>query len=249
MKNKVPIYSGLYIALAIITVFAFFELWPLPARPPSFGYTVFFVCFLEALVFLFPILAQSGLIDKTKGEKTYLVVLANFISIYIFISLVLLVVGTLTVTAFPKLIYILTLGFTVLFGFVTFLYWNLTETQDQREILDDQKRVEKKFLANDFEKVFLKYKDCVSLLSPQSREKLSDQFDILRKRFETMSPGNTVDGLEKIEESVSENIKKLVSLFDSIESSEERENIEKAILNELDILKENLKLRESILRV
>jgi hypothetical protein len=64
-----------------------------------------------------------------------------------------------------------------------------------------------------------------------------------------MSPGNTVDGLEKIEESVSENIKKLVSLFDSIESSEERENIEKAILNELDILKENMKLRESILRV
>ena len=249
MKNKVLIYSGLYIALALITVFTFFELWPLSARPPSFGYTVFFVCFLEALVFLFPILAQSGLIDKTKGEKTYLVVLANFISIYIFVSLVLLVAGTLTATTYPKLIYILTLGFTVSFGFVTFLYWNLTETQDKREILDDQKRVEKKFLVNDFEKVFLKYKDCEGLLSQKSLEKLSDQFDILRKRFETMSPGKSVDGLEKIEKSVSDNINKLISLFDSIESAEERENLEKSILNELDILKENLKLRESILRV
>ena len=132
---------------------------------------------------------------------------------------------------------------------VVFLFWNLTETQDQRDILDDQKRVEKKFLANDFEIVFLKYKDCVSLLSPKSREKLSDQFDILRKRFETMSPGNTVDGLEKTEELIAENSMKLISFFDSIESSEERENIEKSILNELDILKENLKLRESILRV
>ncbi len=249
MKNKILIYSGLYIALALITVFAFFELWPIAVRPSSFGYTVFFVCYLEALVFLFPILVQSGLIDKTKGEKTYLVVLANFISIYIFISLILLVVGTLIVTAFPKLIYILTLGFTVLFGFVTFLYWNLTETQDKREIQDDQKRVEKKFLDNDFEKVFLKYKDCDGLLSQNSRDKLNDQFDILRKRFETMSPGKSVYGLEKIEESISENIKKLISLFDSIESSEERENVEKSILNELEKLKGNLKLRESILRV
>jgi len=71
----------------------------------------------------------------------------------------------------------------------------------------------------------------------------------LRKRFETMSPSNTVDGLEKTEELIAENIMKLISFFDSIESSEERENIEKSILNELNILKENLKLRESILRV
>jgi len=249
MKNKVLIYSGLYIALALITVFTFFELWSLSARPQSFGYTVFFVCFLEALVFLFPILAQSGLIDKTKGEKTFLVVLANFISIYIFVSLVLLVVGNLTVTTFPKLIYILTLGFTVLFGFVTFLYWNLTVTQDKREIQDDQKRVEKKFLANDFEKVFLKYKGCVGLLSKNSSDKYNDQFDILRKRFETMSPSKTVDGLEKTEELISANIMKLTSLFDSIESAENRETVENSILNELETLKENLKLRESILRV
>ena len=79
MKNKILIYSVLYIALAIVTVFTFFELWPITVRPSSFGYTVFFVCYLEALAFLFPILAQSGLIDKTKGEKTFLVVLANFI--------------------------------------------------------------------------------------------------------------------------------------------------------------------------
>jgi hypothetical protein len=64
-----------------------------------------------------------------------------------------------------------------------------------------------------------------------------------------MSPSNTVDGLEKTEELIAENIMKLISFFDSIESSEERENIEKSILNELNILKENLKLRESILRV
>lgn len=249
MKNKILIYSILYIALASITVFAFFELWPLSTRPSSFGYTVFFVCFLEALVFLFTILAQSGLIDKTKGEKTFLVVLANFISIYIFVSLILLVAGTLAVTVFPNLIYIFTLGFTVLFCFVTYLYWSLTVTQDKREIHDDQKRVEKKFLAHDFEKVFLKYKDRDGLLSQNSRDKLNDQFDILRTRFETMSPGKTVDGLEKIEALIVANSMKLISLFDSIESSEERENIEKSILNELEILKENLKLRESILRV
>ena len=53
----------------------------------------------------------------------------------------------------------------------------------------------------------------------------------------------------KTEELISANIMKLTSLFDSIESAENRETVENSILNELETLKENLKLRESILRV
>lgn len=37
--------------------------------------------------------------------------------------------------------------------------------------------------------------------------------------------------------------------FDSTQSSEEIANVEKSIINELETLKGNLKLRESILRV
>ena len=109
MKNKMIVYPILYIALVAITVFGFFELWPSLLRPDSFLYVVFFICYLESLIFLFPLLTQSGVIDKTKGQTSFLVILANFITIYIIVSLFLLLIGLFLESSFPNLIYILNL--------------------------------------------------------------------------------------------------------------------------------------------
>ena len=79
-------------------------------------------------------------------------------------------------------------------------------------------------------------------------DKLNNQFDILRNKFKTMLPSRTVTGMDKANESISTNINKLSELFNSIKTDENKEEIENSILNELNIVKENLKLRESILR-
>ena len=55
-------------------------------------------------------------------------------------------------------------------------------------------------------------------------------------------------GMEKADDSISNNINKLSQLFDSIKTDDNKEEIENSILNELNILKENLKLRASILK-
>jgi len=248
MKNKIFMYIGLFLALAAVTVFAFYELWPSALRPDSFGYIVFFICYLEGLIILFPVLTQSGVIDESRGRESFLVVLANFITVYIIVSLALLLAGVLLSSFLPTLIYILTLGFTVLFVLMCFVYWNLTVSQDIEDIDDDKGRVEKKFLSTDFENIFIKYQDCLSMVSDDMTPKLNDQFDILRNKFQTMPPSRSVSGMEKADDSISDNINKLSQLFDSIKTDANKEEIENSILNELNILKENLKLRASILK-
>jgi len=248
MKNKIIIYPILYIALVAITVFSFFELWPPLLRPDSFGYVVFFICYLESLIFLFPLLTQSGLIDKSKGQTAFLVVLANFITIYIIISLVLLLIGLFSETTFPNLIYILTLGFLILFFFTCFMYWNLTVSQDVEDSDDEKGRIEKKFLSNDFENIFIKYQNIQSFISDAISDKLNDQFDILRNKFKTMPPSKTVEGIEKADQLISDNINKLNEFFSSIKTDENKDELENLILNELNVIKENLKLRESLLK-
>ena len=135
IKNRMIQYLLFYLAFAAVTVFCMFEFWPSSMRPSSFGYVVFFICFLEALVFLFPSLVKS---EKTKGETSYLVVLSGFISIYIVVSLILLALGVFLSPSSSTLVYILTIGFTVLFGFLVFIYWNLTESEDIVDIDDDK---------------------------------------------------------------------------------------------------------------
>ena len=185
IKNKMIQYLLFYLAFAAVTVFCMFEFWPSSMRPSSFGYVVFFICFLEALVFLFPGLVKS---ENTKGKKSYLVLLSSFITIYIIVSLILLVLGVFLSPASSTLIYILTIGFTVLFAFLIFIYWNLTESEDAVDIDDDKNRIAKKKINNEFNKMLIKFQDSQEHITGDNLNKINTNKFFYTRRLRIIKP-------------------------------------------------------------
>ncbi len=245
IKNKLIQYLLFYIAFVGITIFCMLEFWPSSMRPSSFGYIMFFICFLESLIFLFPSIIKD---KQSKGEKSYLVVISGFITLYIIISFFLLILGALLSSYSSSLIYILTIGFTILFGFFIFIYSNLVKSDNLEDAHDDKNRLIKKKINNEFRKMLIKFQDSQGYITDNKLNEIKDQFDIIQNKLLNMKVGTIADEINKVDESISAGINNLNILIDKIDSNNS-DDIEKSILNELHILKEHLKFRQELLKV
>ena len=240
-------YLFFYFCFAAITIFGILEFWPSDVRPNSFIYIIFYICYLEFLIFIFPALFDS---NKTQGQISFFVVLSNFITLYIFLSIILLIIGIYFSTYSSNLIYILTIGFSVLFAFFIYLYQNLIDSEENLNLDYEKNKSLKKKVVNKFNLLFISLKDSSKLFDPADFDSIFEELDIVKNRIDNMQIGKTNSEIAEIDNSILENIKKINSYIDDLKNKNlDSKQAFQSIINELNKQKENLNYRKDLLKV
>jgi hypothetical protein len=248
LKISTTIYVIIYLLFVVITVVAFNELWTSGSRHGNFIYIIFFVCFLETLIAASVISANIGLFEKMGHNQNLILVLESIFGLYLVGSLILLYVGNLHYSTSPSLLYLLTIGFTLLFCLVIIWYWNRIACDSEIDNLDKNERIGRVELVSYYDKIVIGFKMISDKIDQDMKKQIIDQFDILGMKIKNSSYGKGKSITTKIDNELKVHLDNINSFITKPDADNFVKNIGNQVLGELEYIKVNLKEREAFLK-
>ncbi len=241
-------YLICYLIFVVITVIAFNEFWTTNSKHGNFIYTIFFVCFLETLMTASAISANVGLFERMEHNQNLILVLESIFVLYLVGSIILLYVGNIYYSDAPSLLFLLTIGYTLLFTLVIIWYWNRIASDSEIDKSDKHGRIERIELVSKFEKAILSYNSINGKINEPLKKLIDEQLDILKMRLKNLSPSRGNDSTRLIENDLYKNLENVNSFIVAVMDEKVANVSGIEILTELELLKENILKREAMLK-
>ncbi len=228
-------FISLFVVSAIITFIAFTSIWKPENRFSTFWYTFGFIVLIELLLFLKPVVA-----DKSVASGAFWIPLFTLNFIFSAVALLLLLGANIVFHGRSPWVQIITLTWVVIFLFISGIFVKTADADSIEETADNNARQEK------LQFIFT-LKDCLSILKQHEAllkaggAKMNNEVSIVEKLASSMSPSRTTTSAG-IDVEISGNI-------DSLSFILKQDNPDaKSVANSLEIIKNKLRMRESLVR-
>jgi hypothetical protein len=228
-------FTLVFLFASIITIIAGIEICPAEERFETFWFTIIFSVFLEAVIFLKPILIEQ--LDTKKG--VFLVSLVSFSFTYSVISFVLLISTNILFKGESPWPIIIILFWTILYLFLTGLFIKSSSVNDEGDRKDVLARSKKNVFANTAKEYLNTIKEKL-LIANISDDSINSSITTIEKMIENMSPNKGRKEVDKIEDMILNDLKlfSLEKIYSYLDANKY-----------LSSIKENFKSREKYIKL
>jgi hypothetical protein len=228
-------FTLVFLFASIITLIAGIEIWPAEERFETFWFSIIFFVFLEAIIFLKPIVIEH--LDNKKGG--FLISLISLSFTYTVISFVFLIATNLIFKGESPWPILISLFWTIIYLFWIGIFIKSSNINKKINQIDDEARVNKIEFSIVVKEYLLKIQNKLNN-SNINEDSINSNIIVIKKFVENMSTHKSNNDCMKIE-------KQILDEFNKILNKKEFKYLE--INYHLNIIKEKLRIREKILKI
>jgi len=228
-------FTLVFLFASIITIIASIEIWPTAERFETFWFSIIFFVFLEAIIFLKPILIEH--LDDKKG--VFLISLISLSFTYSVVSFVLLITTNILFQGQSPWPILITLFWTVIYLFWTGIFIKSSDIDEKNDQKDDEARSNKIEFSIIVKEYLLKLQNKINS-SNIKEDSINSNILVIKNIVENMSPSKSNKECMEIEKDILDEFK----IF-----SNKKEFKYSEIIYHLNTIKEKLRIREKLLKV
>lgn len=256
MSNREPNKNGLFITVGllilslVVTIWLFFYLSNPQARSETFGFTLFFVCFLEFLFFgYFIVLFILGL--RKRIVVAIYPSIGFIISLYILVSVIIIIAHNLLSiwVKSPKAYFVVLSIETLIFLIILSSIIVLNKYKKGEDIQTEAEKTELTNLSVKMQEIYQNFTNCKSYFELQAYRNVERDMRKLKEKFQFCTPfGRSVPEVEEIEKQIEDKILSLGKLINDIpampkeELAKRLENIKSLITSIIQAMERREKL-------